>query len=90
MESVDQIILKANNAIFNPIIAFLFVLATLEFLYGVARFYIAGDDKGRETGKQHILWGLVGMFVMVSVFGIMHVIMNTFGIDVSQFGAVVP
>lgn len=87
---VDSLILKVNQYIINPFIAFLFVLATLIFLEGVVRFYIAGDEKTREDGKRHIMWGIVGMFIMVSVFGIMNLIINTFGINLGEFGASVP
>jgi hypothetical protein len=37
-----------------------------------------------------MVWGLVGMFLMISVFGIMRLIVNTLGVDLSQFGAEIP
>ncbi|MCI0542167.1 hypothetical protein L0Y69_00210 [bacterium] len=90
--NIDTIILRINEYIINPIIAFLFVLATLLFISGLVRFFLMGDSEGknRETGKQHMVWGLVGMFIMVSVFGIMQLIVNTFGIDLSEFDAEIP
>jgi len=88
--NIDQLLANINRYIINPFITFLFVLASLLFLYGLTRYYIMGDAKEKETGRQHMVWGLIGMFIMMSVFGIMNLIMNTFGIDVSQFGAKVP
>ncbi len=44
----------------------------------------AGDEKSRQEGKNGILWGLVGMFIMVGVFSIINVILHTFGIDQTQ------
>lgn len=94
---IDTLILKINKNIVNPFIAFLFVLATLLFLYGLFQFFFAdkvggaeGGATARETGKRHMVWGLVGMFLMISVFGIMRVIVNTLGADLSQFGASIP
>ncbi|MCF7831851.1 MAG: hypothetical protein K9M36_03130 [Candidatus Pacebacteria bacterium] len=74
------------NAIYrhliNPVIAFIFALATLWFIVGVIKFLANGGNEQKKTeGKQHMLWGLIGMFVMVSVFGIMQLIVNTLGMS---------
>ena len=66
--------------IVNPIIYFLFALAFLYFLYGVLIFIINADDESkRAIGKQHMFWGLIGLFIMVSVYGILDVVISTMG-----------
>jgi len=40
----------------------------------------AGDNSGRNEGKQHLLWGLIGMVIMVSVFAIIRVALYTFNV----------
>lgn len=68
--------------ILNPIIVFGFVVALLYFFYGIFQFvWKAGEDKDREEGKRSIVWGIIGMFIMIGVFGIIHIILNTFGIE---------
>jgi uncharacterized membrane protein len=68
--------IKAN--ILNPFIAFLMVLALVYFLYGVFQF-IAGYDSpaAKEAGKQHMIWGVVGMAIMISVYGLLSLIRLT-------------
>lgn len=67
-----------KSQILNPLIGFLFVLATLYFMWGVLQFIQNADsDSGRKQGRDSILWGLFGMFIMVAVFGIMWTICNT-------------
>lgn len=89
--NIDTIILRINQYIINPTIVFLFVLATLLFVSGLVRFFLYDKEgEGRETGKKHMLWGLLGMFIMISVFGIMRLIVNTFGIDLGEVGAEIP
>lgn len=81
MELTD-FILKLNKLIVNPFITLLFVVATLMFLWGVFQFIRGADNPGeREKGIQHILWGVFGLFIMVAVFGIIRLLMNTFGIN---------
>jgi len=87
----DALIVKISENILNPFIAFLFVLATVYFLFGLVQFYIAGDnEESRKKGQSHMVWGIVGMFIMLSVFGIMRVIVNTLGINLGEFGATIP
>ena len=69
-----------KQQIVNPLIGLLFAVALLYFLWGVSQFiYNSADEQGREKGKQHILWGLIGLLIMVSVFGIINLICRTVG-----------
>ena len=71
---------KINDQIVNPTILLLFVLALLYFIWGVIQYVIKADsDEIRTQGKQHMVWGIVGMFIMVAVYGIIAIIKNTIG-----------
>jgi len=73
---------KLIDAIVNPLIILLFSLALLYFIYGVFVFIRNGDnEKERTEGAQHIMWGTVGLFIMVAVFGLMRIICTTIGCD---------
>lgn len=66
---------NVKTAIINPIIGILFAAALLMFVWGVVRYMMnADDDNERKMGQQHMIWGLFGMFIMVSVFGIVDLI----------------
>ena len=85
MAAVTEFVSNVNQYIINPFIGLLFTLALVMFLYGGAQFILrASEDEGRETGKQHMIWGVIGMFIMISVFGILGVVTNTFGISLPQ------
>lgn len=82
MHSIESLISRINDVIINPLIALLFALALLFFLWGVVEFIWQFDnEQTRERGKKHMIWGIFGMFIMVSVFGIIEVLLNTFGIS---------
>jgi hypothetical protein len=88
--NVDQLIVSINKYIINPFLGLLFVLATFWFLVGLGRYFLAGNPEDRATGQSHMMWGLAGMFIMISVFGIMRIIINTFGINLAEFGTKIP
>ena len=57
------------------IVPILIALAMLVFIWGVLKFIRnAGDESERETGKQVMLWGLVGLFVMVCVWSLVAIL----------------
>ncbi len=65
--------------IVNPILILLASLAVLVFVWGVVQYLwkLRGGDTNNTDGKQHMLWGLVGLFVIVSTVTILHIISNT-------------
>lgn len=80
--SAQTLMNSINRVIINPLIVLLFALAVVYFIYGLARYLLSPDNEEiRKTSKSHMLWGIIGMFIMVSVFGIMNLIMNTLGVS---------
>lgn len=81
-QTIGALMTNIKIAIINPIIGIVFALAFLLFVWGVAVFLIHADDAtSREQGKKHIIYGLIGMFIMVSVFGIMNIITSALGVS---------
>ena len=78
---VGPLITKIVNVIVTPLVALLFVLAVLMFIWGLFGLIRKGDDPtARKEGQMHILWGVIGMFIMVGVYGIIRLIANTVGV----------
>lgn len=75
---------KISTEILNPLIAVMFAVATLVFFYGVAKYmWDPANEEAREGGRRSMLWGIIGMFVMVSTFSIMRLIISSIGADAS-------
>lgn len=80
--SVDQFILNLNKFIINPLILLLFALAVVYFLYGIFEFISNQENEEKKTkGKSHMIWGIVGITIMMGVFMIMNIILDTLNID---------
>ena len=57
-------------------------LALLAFFWGLAKFIFAsGDEDKRDDGKRIMIWGIVALFVMVSVWGLVNFVGDALGID---------
>lgn len=83
MEEVKKLISGINQYILNPIIIALFAVALVFFLFGVFEYlWKSHKDPGAiQAGAKHIGWGLVGMFIMISVFSLIQVLANTIPVD---------
>lgn len=77
---VASTILYIINGVLVPV---LFAVAFIVFLYGIARSYIFSRGDAEEVKKGHtlILWGLIAFAVMVSIWGLVNVVANTFGLQ---------
>ena len=75
---------RVNDLILNPIILLAFAVSLVLFLYGLVRFLsVDSGDKGttRAEARNSIMWGMVGMLIMFSVYGIIRLVLGTFGIS---------
>jgi len=72
-------IIGAINIVVVPLI---FAFAFAAFIWGIVNyFFLHGDDeKGRGEGRQFILWGVIGMVVLLSVWGFVNLLLSTLGI----------
>lgn len=76
---------NVNRLILNPLILLMFGLAFVYFIYGGIRFLSAEPgDKSRIEARDSMMWGIVGMVIMVSVYGLIRFVLGTFGINVTN------
>ncbi len=69
-----------QNIVSRIFVPLAFVLATLLFIYGVIKYYMAADstDK-RAEGRRYMLWAIIALFIMVSIWGIVRLATDTLG-----------
>jgi len=76
-----EFVAKFNEVILFPIITLLIAVALLVFVYGSFQYIAnAANPAARADGQKHIIWGIVGLFVMLSAFAILSIAANTFGL----------
>jgi hypothetical protein len=79
---------RVVTIIINPIIVFLFLVSTAYLLFSFIKFLsLEPGDKSRDEAWNSILWGMLGMAIMFSVYGIIQLIISVFGINTSDIGS---
>lgn len=74
---------------FIPVI---FAVGMVMFVWGVVQFFIIGanEEAKRTQGKQFILWGIIAFAVMVSVWGLVRIVGQTFDLNTGVLPGVTP
>lgn len=65
--------------IVGMLIPIAFALAVVYFFYGVAKYISSAGDK--EEGKKIMLWGVIALFVMSSIWGLVYFIRGEVGVE---------
>ncbi|MBI1956928.1 MAG: hypothetical protein HYS44_00505 [Candidatus Niyogibacteria bacterium] len=75
-----QSFIDAILNVIDSLVVIIIALAGLVFLWGVFKFVsAAGDEKARETGKQFIVWGLIGLTIMFVFWGLVKILTGLIG-----------
>lgn len=80
VQDLGDFIISMINTVIVPVI---FALAFLVFVWGAFTFFVSGgaEEEKRDKGKQMMLWGLIGFFVMISVWGLVNILVGTVNLD---------
>lgn len=84
-EEAHALVDKITSVIIDPLIALIFAAGLLVFVFGVVEFMweMQGEVSAKEKGKQHMLWGIIGMFIMVASYAILKIVANTLSVPYS-------
>ena len=64
------VIVQKVGQILNAVVPVVIVLALIYFIYGVARYITADDEEKKEKSKDVMIYGAIGLFFIVSIWGI--------------------
>lgn len=76
-------ILGIISSILSIVIPILVTLAVIYVIVGVIKYATAKEDKTQDEARKTIISGVIALFVIVSIWGLVAIINNTFGIGQS-------
>jgi hypothetical protein len=74
------VITQIINGVLVPLV---FAIAFVVFIWGIFTYFIAGghDEEAKEKGKSLMLYGLIGFFLMIAVWGLVNILLGTFNLN---------
>ena len=80
-QQASQFVQTLTDVFLRPLVDLLTIVALIVFMYGVFLFVLNGDnEQGRENGKKHMTYGIIGLVIMVSARAIMRLFAESFGV----------
>jgi hypothetical protein len=79
-QNLDAAVNSIGNLI-TKLIPIVIGAAVLVFLWGILRFVVASDAEDRTAARNFMIFGVVALFVMVSVWGLVNFFRNTLGVN---------
>src|SRR3989344_4990524 len=79
--TLKDVLCFATRLINDSVIPFIFAVATALFVWGAVKFFIinADEEAQRDQGRQFMIWGIVALAVMLSIWGLVGILTSTFG-----------
>ncbi len=76
-EAIDWV-----KGILELIVGLLVALAIFYVIWGVFEFVqSSGDEEKRKEGRDRMIYGLIGVVVMLSVYGLLSILMGSVALD---------
>jgi len=72
-------VMGALNVVIIPTII---TFASFAFVFGVVHYFIInGNDESKQAeGRQFVMWGILGLTLLFSVWGVVNLALSTLGI----------
>lgn len=64
----------------NSVVPVLIALGVVFFVYGVITYVIADDEEAKSAGRNRMIYGVIGLVMIVGVWGLVNVVRTTFGL----------
>lgn len=56
----------------------LMAAAVIFIIWNIVKYLIAGGEEDRSAALKNFIWGIVGLFLIISIWGIVNILLNTF------------
>ena len=87
VEDVGDVICKIGS-ILGIIIPVLITLGVVYFVFGVVTYVISSDEEAKKSGRNRMIYGIIGFVVIFALKGLIAIVINTFGLDQINSGIV--
>ncbi len=74
-------ILCTIHSLLSAVVPVLVALGVVYFVWGVISYVIADSDEAKTKGRDMMVFGIIGLAVIISVWGLVYILTETFGTE---------
>ncbi len=83
IDTIQYIICRIADLL-DLIIPILVVLGILYFVLGVVQYVIASEEEAKKKGRDRMIYGIIGLVVIVALWGLVFIVNKTFGLGAGR------
>jgi hypothetical protein len=65
----------------NAVVPVIIALGVVYFVWGVITYFISGDEEAKKAGRDRIIYGIIGLAVIIGMWGLVNLLRNTFALN---------
>lgn len=69
------------KTLLDQLVVFLIALAVVWFIWNVIKYTMSSDEEAKGKAKSQMIWGVIAIAVIVSVWGLVGILQNIFGVN---------
>lgn len=73
-------LLTSTSTFLGQIVVVLIAFAVVWFIWNVIKYTMSSDEEGKEKAKMQMIWGIVSIAVIISIWGLVGILQSTFGL----------
>ena len=80
VQDISGVLCKIGQLL-NSVVPVLIALGVVYFIWGVISYVIGSDEEAKKAGRDRIIFGIIGLAVIVAVWGLVRILTRTFNVD---------
>lgn len=85
--TIEGILCKIRDLL-NAVIPVLIALGVVYFVWGVITYVISDDEEAKKKGRDRIIYGIIGLAVIIAMWGLVSILTTTFNLQNSNSGSI--
>jgi len=85
--TLQDVMCRIGNVL-NTLIPVLIVLGVVYFVWGVVQYVMASEEEAKKKGRNRMIYGIIGLVVIVAMWGFVGIIQNSFGLSGTYQGTI--
>ena len=69
------------SQILGAVVPVLIALGVVYFVWGVIQYVISSDEEAKTTGRNRMIFGIIGLAVIIAMWGLVNILAKTFGLS---------
>lgn len=79
IDNIGDLLCKFSE-ILNAVLPVLIALGVVYLVWGVVQYFIKDDEEAKKKGRDRIIYGIIGLTVIIGLWGLVYILVNTFGL----------